>query len=73
MASEQDVITSCCVLPPSTKGIFDKCAFSKTKRNCTFISAAQGGIVDQKPLYETLKEKRIMAARLDVATPEACL
>uniref|UniRef100_A0A1B0FID3 Glyoxylate/hydroxypyruvate reduct n=1 Tax=Glossina morsitans morsitans TaxID=37546 RepID=A0A1B0FID3_GLOMM len=70
MVSESDVIIVCCSLTPSTQGIFDECAFSKMKRNCIFINTARGSIVDQQALYETLKEKRIMAAELDVTIPE---
>lgn len=70
MVSESDVIIVCCALTPSTKEVFDKSAFRNMKRNCVFINTARGGIVDQNALYEALKEKRIMAAGLDVTTPE---
>uniref|UniRef100_A0A1A9X1T6 Glyoxylate reductase/hydroxypyruvate reductase n=1 Tax=Glossina brevipalpis TaxID=37001 RepID=A0A1A9X1T6_9MUSC len=70
MISESDIIIVCCALTPETKEKFDKSAFTKMKKNCIFINTARGGIVDQNALYEVLKQKQIMAAGLDVTTPE---
>uniref|UniRef100_A0A1A9X1U0 Glyoxylate reductase/hydroxypyruvate reductase n=1 Tax=Glossina brevipalpis TaxID=37001 RepID=A0A1A9X1U0_9MUSC len=70
MVCESDVIIVCCSLTPETKEKFGKCTFAKMKKNCVFINTARGAIVDQKALYEALKEKWIMAAGLDVTTPE---
>ncbi|TMW53841.1 hypothetical protein DOY81_001126, partial [Sarcophaga bullata] len=70
MLKESDFIIACCALTPETKEIFNETAFDAMKKNCIFINISRGGVVDQKALYEALKEKRIMAAGLDVTTPE---
>ncbi|XP_037819878.1 glyoxylate reductase/hydroxypyruvate reductase [Lucilia sericata] len=70
MLKESDFIIACCALTPETKEIFNSSAFGQMKKNCIFINISRGAVVDQKALYEALKEKRIMAAGLDVTTPE---
>lgn len=70
MLAKSDFIIVCCALTEATKEIFNKSAFDKMKNNCIFINTARGGVVDQKALYEALKSKQIMAAGLDVTTPE---
>eukprot|EP00099_Drosophila_melanogaster_P022170 NP_649579.2 uncharacterized protein Dmel_CG1236 [Drosophila melanogaster] len=70
MLRESDLIVVCCALTPETKEIFNATAFQKMKPNCILINTARGGVVDQKALYEALKTKRILAAGLDVTTPE---
>uniref|UniRef100_A0A1L8EI64 Glyoxylate reductase/hydroxypyruvate reductase n=1 Tax=Haematobia irritans TaxID=7368 RepID=A0A1L8EI64_HAEIR len=70
MLSESDFIIACCALTPETKEIFNSSAFDKMKSNCIFINIARGGVVDQPALYKALKERRILAAGLDVTTPE---
>ncbi|KAH8359270.1 hypothetical protein KR093_005491, partial [Drosophila rubida] len=65
-----DFIIVCCALTPETKEIFNSTAFGKMKTNCIFINTARGGVVDQKALTEALHCKRILAAGLDVTTPE---
>lgn len=70
MITLSDFIIVCCALTPATKEIFNAEAFNKMNSNCIFINTARGGVVDQKALYEALKSKRILAAGLDVTTPE---
>lgn len=70
MIALSDFIIVCCALTPETKEIFNAVAFNKMKSNCIFINTARGGVVDQKSLYEALKTKKILAAGLDVTTPE---
>ncbi|XP_030571894.1 glyoxylate reductase/hydroxypyruvate reductase [Drosophila novamexicana] len=65
-----DFIVICCALTPETKEIFNAAAFEKMKANCIFINTSRGGVVDQNALYEALHSKRILAAGLDVTTPE---
>lgn len=65
-----DVIIVCCALTPETQEVFNKKAFDQMKSNCIFINTARGGVVHQPSLYEALKNKQIMAAGLDVTTPE---
>lgn len=70
MLCESDFIIACCALTPETKEIFNSSTFDKMKSNCIFINISRGGVVDQTALYKALKEKRILAAGLDVTTPE---
>ncbi|XP_001359048.4 glyoxylate reductase/hydroxypyruvate reductase [Drosophila pseudoobscura] len=70
MLRNSDFIVACCALTPETKEIFNAGAFKKMKPNCIFINTARGGVVDQKALHEALESKRILAAGLDVTTPE---
>ncbi|XP_055848076.1 glyoxylate reductase/hydroxypyruvate reductase [Episyrphus balteatus] len=70
LLKEADFIVVCCALSPETAGIFDKEAFCKMKSNAIFINTSRGAVVDQAALVEALKEKRILAAGLDVTTPE---
>ncbi|XP_067615060.1 glyoxylate reductase/hydroxypyruvate reductase isoform X2 [Eurosta solidaginis] len=70
MLCESDFIIACCALTPETKEIFNAAAFAKMKSNAIFVNTARGGNVDQPALYAALKEKRILAAGLDVTTPE---
>lgn len=70
MLCESDFIIACCALTPETKEIFNSSAFDKMKSNCIFINISRGAVVDQAALYKALKEKRILAAGLDVTTPE---
>ncbi|XP_017082282.1 glyoxylate reductase/hydroxypyruvate reductase [Drosophila eugracilis] len=70
MVCNSDFIVVCCALTPETKEIFSTEAFQKMKPNCILINTARGGVVDQKALYEALKNKQILAAGLDVTTPE---
>ncbi|XP_017856123.1 PREDICTED: glyoxylate reductase/hydroxypyruvate reductase [Drosophila arizonae] len=65
-----DFIVVCCSLTPDTKEVFNASAFEKMKPNCIFINTARGGVVDQNALYDALHSKRILAAGLDVTTPE---
>ena len=53
-----------------TKAMFGKKFFDMMKPGAYLINAARGEIVNEKELYETLKEKRIAGAALDVYDPE---
>ena len=57
-------------LTKETKGMIDKAAFAKMKRNAILINAARGPVVDTDALYEALESNRILAAGLDVTDPE---
>ncbi|XP_017465928.1 PREDICTED: glyoxylate reductase/hydroxypyruvate reductase [Rhagoletis zephyria] len=70
MLSESDFIVVCCALTPETKEIFNAAAFEKMKPSAIFINTARGGVVDQPALCAALKERCILAAGLDVTTPE---
>jgi glyoxylate/hydroxypyruvate reductase len=58
------------VIHRECKGIFNKGAFAKMKSNAIFINTSRGVLVNQKDLYTALTTGQIMAAGLDVTTPE---
>lgn len=61
-----DYIVSLVPLTADTEGLFDKDAFETMKSNAIFINVSRGQVVDEKALYEALKNKTIQAAGLDV-------
>lgn len=70
LISSSDILFVMCALTPDTKELFNKDIFQKMKSNAIFINSSRGGVVNQKDLYEALKNKTIHAAGLDVTTPE---
>lgn len=70
LVKESDILIVCCALTADTKELFNKTVFKKMKTNSIFINTARGGVVNQKDLYEALKNKTIQSAGLDVTTPE---
>ena len=67
---ESDFVIACCSMNEENKGIFNKGAFAKMKSNAIFINTSRGVLVNQKDLYTALTTGQIMAADLDVTTPE---
>lgn len=57
-------------LTPDTRHLINSEAFSKMKSNAVLINTARGPVVDPEALYETLREKRIFGAGLDVTETE---
>lgn len=53
-----------------TTGLIDGEKLNKMKENAILINVARGPIVDEKALYQALKEKRIAGAAADVFTIE---
>lgn len=70
LLSRSDFIIVTCALTPETKEIFNDEAFKKMKSNAIFINTSRGGVVDQNALVKALENKTILAAGLDVMTPE---
>jgi D-3-phosphoglycerate dehydrogenase len=65
-----DFITIHCPKTPETIGLFDAARISKMKRTAFLVNTARGGIVDEKALYDALKNNRIAGAALDVFVEE---
>lgn len=65
-----DFVVSLLPLTEETKEKFNRHAFRKMKESAIFINASRGGVVDELALYESLKEKGIRAAGLDVFQEE---
>lgn len=60
-----DFVTLHCPLTPTTKNLIGRRELSLMKPTSYFINTARGGIVEEGPLYEALKDKRIAGAALD--------
>lgn len=65
-----DFVVACCSMNEENKGLFNKDAFSKMKSDAIFINSSRGVLVNQEDLYDALKSGQIMAAGLDVTSPE---
>ncbi|MBW9222983.1 phosphoglycerate dehydrogenase [Methanothermococcus sp. SCGC AD-155-E23] len=65
-----DIITLHVPLTPKTRHIIGKEQISLMKRNAIIVNCARGGLIDERALYEALKEGRIRAAALDVFEEE---
>ena len=67
---ESDFVSLHIPATQETKGMFGKKFLDMMKPGAFLVNAARGEIVNEKELYETLKEKRIAGAALDVFDPE---
>ncbi len=65
-----DFITVHTPLTKETKGIINKKAFAKMKKEVCLINCARGGIIDERDLYEALVSGQIAGAALDVFEEE---
>ena len=70
LLSTSDFICLHVPLTPETKSLIDKDAFARMKPDTILINAARGQVVDTDALVDALKNKRILAAGLDVTDPE---
>jgi len=57
-------------LNKQTQHMFNKDKFNLMKKTSLFVNVARGKVVNQDDLYETLKNKKIRGAGLDVTNPE---
>jgi D-3-phosphoglycerate dehydrogenase len=64
--SNSDIITIHLPSTKETKHIIDSDAFSKMKQNTILINTARGDLIEEEALYESLKNKKIAGAGLDV-------
>jgi D-3-phosphoglycerate dehydrogenase len=70
MARQVDFISVHCPLIPQTHHLINNDLLSAMKSDGILVNAARGPIVDEKALYDALKEKKIAAAGLDVFDQE---
>lgn len=70
LVKESDFVLGCCALTDKNKGLFNSNVFKKMKKTSIFINTSRGGLVVQDDLHEALKSGEILAAGLDVTTPE---
>ncbi|MCA0986958.1 2-hydroxyacid dehydrogenase [Guptibacillus algicola] len=67
---ESDFVCVLTPFTPETKNMIDKEELDRMKESAIIINTARGGIVNEKALYDALKEKSIWAAGLDVFEEE---
>lgn len=70
LLSQSDVISVHCALTEDTKGIFDRSAFLKMKKDALFINTSRGAVHNELDLIDALQQGVIWGAGLDVTNPE---
>jgi glycerate dehydrogenase len=65
-----DIISLHCQLNTDTMEIINKKSLSLMKKTSILINVSRGGLINESDLYESLLQKRIMGAALDVLTIE---
>jgi glyoxylate reductase len=73
LLQQSDVLSVHSVFSPETKGIFNKNAFNKMKKNAIFVNTSRGGVHNEEDLIEALNNGTIWGAGLDVTNPEPML
>ena len=65
-----DAVVVTLPLTERTAGMVDREAISLMKPECVFVNVGRGGVVDEKALIESLENRRIAGAALDVFLTE---
>jgi glyoxylate reductase len=70
LLAQSDVISVHCSLNNETRGIFNRTAFGKMKKNAIFVNTSRGPVHNEEDLLDALKKNIIWGAGLDVTNPE---
>lgn len=70
LLAESDIVSIHAPLDENTKGLMDKAAFDKMKKNAILINVGRGPIVVEQDLADALNQQKIAAAGLDVLSVE---
>jgi D-3-phosphoglycerate dehydrogenase len=70
LLGRSDFITLHTPLNKETEGIINSSTITKMKVGARIINCARGGLIDEKALYQALREGRIAGAALDVFSSE---
>ena len=64
--AEADFVIPACPLTSETEGIISVAEFEQMKHSAYLINTARGKVVDEKALYEALRDRKIAGAAIDV-------
>lgn len=70
LLAQSDFVVPMFPLNDHTRGYFNTARLAMMKKDAILINATRGEAVDQEDLYQALKSGTILAAGLDVTTPE---
>ena len=70
LLAESDYISLHCPLNDATRHIIDADALKKMKKSACLINTSRGALIDEKALYEALRDGDIAGAALDVQETE---
>lgn len=70
LLAQADFIALNMPLTSQTRGMIGRRELALMKPTAVLVNAARGGVIDHQALYETLRDRRIWAAGLDVTEPE---
>jgi len=70
LLAQSDVISVHCSLNESTRGVFNRKAFSQMKPTSIFVNTSRGGVHHEGDLIDALNAGEIWGAGLDVTNPE---
>jgi len=70
LLEQSDLITIHTPKTSETYGIIGEKELKKCKRGVRIVNAARGGLINEKALYEALKDGQVAAAGIDVLDPE---
>jgi phosphoglycerate dehydrogenase-like enzyme len=63
---QADILTIHLVLSPRTRGLVGKSELALMKQSARLVNTSRGPIVDENALLETLRERRLAGAAIDV-------
>jgi (S)-sulfolactate dehydrogenase len=70
LVSTSDAISLHVPLTDSTEGLFGRAEFAAMKTSAVLVNTARGGIIDEGPLVDALRERTIRGAAIDVFETE---
>jgi phosphoglycerate dehydrogenase-like enzyme len=62
---EADYVVPCCPLVPETRGLIGEAVLARMKPEACVINMTRGPVVDERALYQALREGRIAGAAID--------
>ncbi len=73
LLNRSDFISIHTPLTDETRNLIDKSAFEKMKKGVILINCARGGIINEKDLYNAIKDGKVTGAALDVFEKEPAI